>query len=156
MALPRMTVSGRLAADPELKFTQSGKAVTRIRVVASDRVKVGDEWKDGDTLWISVTCWDRLAENVAESTKKGDLVIVTGRLLTEEWTDREGNKRSAITMKADSVGADLTFRVLPHGGAAHAAVAEERGIPDPAGEDDPWAVTSRTTPVAGDQPSPAF
>lgn len=153
MSLPRMTVSGRLAADPELKFTQSGKAVTRIRVVASDRVKDGNDWKDGDTLWISVTCWDRLAENVAESTKKGDLVIVTGRLLTEEWTDREGNKRSAITMKAEAVGADLTFRVLPHGGAAHAATAADRGIPDPAAAaDDPWATPLPPALAPGAEP----
>jgi single-strand DNA-binding protein len=145
MSLPRITVAGRLADDPQLKFTQAGKAVCRLRIVASDRVKVGDEWKDGDTLWISATCWERLAENVAESTKKGDLVIVTGRLLTEEWTDRESNKRSAITLKVESLGADLAFRVLPHGGAAHAAAATDRGIPEQTPTDDPWA-TPATTP----------
>lgn len=147
MAVPRITISGRLAEDPELRFTQAGKAVCRLRLVASDRVKDGDQWKDGDTLWISATCWERLAENVAESTKKGDLVIVTGRLVTEEWTDREGNKRSAITLKVDTVGADLTFRTLPHGGKVHEDRAASVGAPT----DDPWA-TPATTEQA-DQPA---
>lgn len=142
MSVPRITLSGRLAQDPELKFTQQGKAVCRLRLVASDRVKDGNEWKDGDTLWISATCWDRLAENVAESTKKGDLVIVTGRLVTEEWTDREGTKRSAITLKVDTVGVDLTFRTLPHKGAAH----EERAAAVGAETTDPWASQPTTNP----------
>lgn len=149
MSVPRITIAGRLVDDPVLKFTQQGKAVTRLRLVASDRKKDGDKWVDGDQLWISATCWERLAENVAESTKKGDLVIVTGRLVTEEWVDREGSKRSAITLKVEAIGADLSFRVLPHGGAAHAAAATDRGIPDQTSSDDPWAVPG---PTPGSEP----
>lgn len=149
MSIPRITVAGRLADEPELKFTANGKAVCRLRLVASDKRKdeATGKWVDTDTLWISATCWEKVAENVAESTKKGDLLIVTGRIVTEEWSDREGNKRSAITMKIDAVAADLAFRVLPHGGAAHAAAATDRGIP----EQDPWA-----TPATAALPDPTF
>ena len=149
MSVPRVTVAGRLVDDPELKFTQQGKAVLRLRIVASDRKKDGDKWVDGDTLWISATAWEKLAENAAESLKKSDLVVVTGRLVTEEWNDREGNKRSAITLKVDQIAADLAFRVLPHGGAAHAAAAEDKGIP--AQTEDPWATPATTTQA--DQPA---
>jgi single-strand DNA-binding protein len=118
MALPRFAVDGRLAAEPELRFSQAGKAVARLRVVASDRRKNQNtgEWEDGDTLWLDVTCFDKLAENVCESVIKGDLILVSGKLRTEEWTDRDSNqKRSKITMVADSVAASLQFRQIPHG-----------------------------------------
>jgi single-strand DNA-binding protein len=146
MSVPRITVAGRLADDPSLKFAQSGKAVARLRLVASDRKKNEQTgtWEDADTLWISATCWDKLAENVAESTKKGDLVVVTGRLVTEEWTDREGNKRSAITLKVETVAADLQFRVLPHQGAAHQERAASLPGEQPAA--DPWATPERALP----------
>lgn len=118
MPVPRITVDGRMAADPELRFGQSGKAVSRLRLVAADRRKDerSGEWVDGDTLWIDVTCFGQLAENVAESVTKGDLVVVTGKLKTEEWNDRDsGQKRSKIVLLADTVAASLQFRMIPHG-----------------------------------------
>jgi single-strand DNA-binding protein len=147
MSVPRITVAGRLADDPSLKFAQSGKAVARLRLVASDRKKNEQTgtWEDADTLWISATCWDKLAENVAESTKKGDLVVVTGRLVTEEWTDREGNKRSAITLKVETVAADLQFRVIKHSDARGPQQDEKQ--PEAGG--DPWA-----TPAVDATPPP--
>lgn len=120
--LPRVTIDGRVAAEPELRFGQSGTAVCRLRLVAADRRKneSSGEWEDGDTLWLDATCFGKLAENVVESVKKGDLVLVYGKLRTEEWQDRDsGQKRSKVTMIADSVGAGLQFRVLPHAGSVH-------------------------------------
>jgi len=116
-------------ADPELRFSQSGTAVARLRVVASDRKKNEQtgEWEDSDTLWLDVTCFNKLAENLCESVQKGDLLLVRGKLRTEEWDDREtGQKRSKIAMIADSVGASLAFRVLPHAGETHARRVEQR------------------------------
>lgn len=142
MPVPRMTVEGRLAADPNLRFSQSGTAVASMRIVAADRRKNEQtgEWEDGDTLWLDVTCFNKLAENICESVQKGDLVVVHGRVRTEEWTDREsGQKRQKIAMIADTIGASLQFRVLPHGGETHAArarahtpVQEAYGPGDPA------------------------
>jgi single-strand DNA-binding protein len=114
--LPRITLEGRVVADPELRFGQSGTAVCKMRLVAADRKKEGDEWVDGDTLWMDVTCFKKLAENVVESVVKGDLVIVTGKIRTEEWEDRDsGGKRSKVAMIADTVSASLQFRIIPHG-----------------------------------------
>lgn len=120
--LPRITVECRLAADPELRFSQSGTAVARMRVVAADRRlnQQTNEWEDGDVLWLDVTAFKQLAENVVESVQKGDLVVITGKIKTEEWDDREtGQKRSKIAMIADTVSASLQFRVLPHAGETH-------------------------------------
>lgn len=107
--LPVVSIEGRVASDPELKFAASGTAVGRVRLVASSRKKEGDQWVDDKTLWINVTCFKSLAENVAGSLKKGDLVIANGRIQTEEW-ETDGQKRSAIVMIADSIGPSLVFK----------------------------------------------
>jgi single-strand DNA-binding protein len=108
-----------VAAEPELRFSNSGVAVAKLRVVAADRRKneSSGEWEDGDTLWIDVTCFKQLAENVVESVAKGDLLLVYGKLKTEEWTDRDsGGQRSKIVMIADVIAPSLQFRTIPHGG----------------------------------------
>ena len=108
-----------MVADPELKFGQgSGTAICKMRVVAADRRmnQQTKEWEDGDTLWMDVVCFKQLAENVVESVVKGDLIILTGKIKTEEWDDREtGAKRSKVAMVADTVSASLQFRTIPHG-----------------------------------------
>lgn len=127
--LPRIAVEGRLAADPELRFGPSGTAVARMRVVSADRRKNEStgQWEDSDTLWLDVTAFGKLAENLVESTQKGDLVVATGKLKTDEWQDRDsGQKRSKIVMIADTVAASLAFRVLPHAGATHQARAPQQ------------------------------
>lgn len=115
--LPRITVEGTAVADSELRFSQSGTAVGRLRLVAQDRKlnRETNEWEDGDQLWIDVTCFKQLAEHVAESVLKGDRVLVTGKIRTEEWNDREtGEKRSKVALIADSVAVSLQFRPVPH------------------------------------------
>jgi len=121
--LPRITLEGRVVADPELRFGQSGTPICRMRLVAADRRmnKQTNEWEDGDTLWMDVTAFKQLAENTVESVVKGDLVIVTGKIRTEEWDDKDtGGKRSKVSMIADTVSASLQFRVIPHGEARRA------------------------------------
>jgi single-strand DNA-binding protein len=137
MPLPRITVECRAVADPELRFASSGVAVGRLRLVASDRRKneAGD-WEDADTLWIDCTCFKQLAENVAESVVKGDLLVVTGKIRTESWETQDGEKRSKIAMIADTVSASMQFRQIPHGQKASRSSGRD--------DDDPWG--------RGDQP----
>lgn len=134
--LPQVTVEGRMVADPELRYSPSGVAVAKFRVVASSRKKVtedGEEkWVDDKTLWLQCTAFKRLAENIVESAQKGDLVVVTGRLQTDEWTTESNEKRSQIVCLADTVSLSLAFRTIPVGtGKA------ERSSAAPA--EDPWA-----------------
>jgi single-strand DNA-binding protein len=136
MPLPRSTVEGRVVADPELRFSPNGVAVCRIRLVAQDRRfnKETNGWEDGDTLWLSVTCFKQLAENVAEHIKKGDNVIAIGKERTDEWQDRETNeKRSANALIADDIGKSMKFGPKR---------AERSTASSPvSGEADPWGST---------------
>lgn len=106
---PVITVVGNLVADPDLRFTQSGQAVASMRLASTPRTKDKNtqEWTDGTTLWLGVTAWRQMAENCAESLRKGMSVIVVGRLQQRDYTTREGEKRSSYEIQADSIGPNL-------------------------------------------------
>jgi len=111
MSVPIITVTGRLTADPEIRFTPTGKAVTSFTVASNDRVKdeASGEWKDGDSCFIRCSVWDKLAENVAESLTRGVEVIVIGKLVQREYVDKDGAKRTAYEVKkVYHIGAAIT------------------------------------------------
>lgn len=145
--LPLVTIEGRCVDDPELRFSATGMAIGKMRVVASNRKKneVSGEWEDDKQLWIDVTCFRQLAENVAESIGKGDLITVVGRLQTESWENKEGEKRSRISVLADSIAASLQFRTIRHGEGKPDRSRDRSG-----GSSDPWA--SGTSSAASDEP----
>lgn len=134
--LPTVTVpEARVVNDPELRFAPSGTAVGSFRIVCNGRKYEDGKWvDDGKSLWLSITCFRQLAENVAESIRKGDLVSVTGKLQTDEWESEGGEKRSRTVMIADDVSASLKFRTVRHGEGQ----AERATAPEP---DDPWATS---------------
>jgi len=138
--LPLVTFEGKVVGDPDLRFTETGMAICKLRTVSNSRKfnKETNEWKDDKTCWLDVTCFRQLAENTAESIQDKDNVVVIGRLQTEEWTDKDGNKRSKQALIADSVGPALTWRA-----AGHSAKAE-RTASTPA--DDPWAGGQESEP----------
>ncbi|MDQ0992192.1 single-stranded DNA-binding protein [Streptomyces sp. V3I7] len=132
-----ITVVGNLVDDPELRFTPAGAAVAKFRVASTPRVydKQANEWKDGESLFLTCSVWRQAAENVAESLAKGMRVIVQGRLKQRSYEDREGVKRTVYELDVDEVGVSLaraTAKVTknPAGSGSRAAAA-------PA--DDPWA-----------------
>ena len=63
---PVITIVGNLTADPEIRFTASGAAVASFTVASTPRVRQGDEWVDGDPLFLRCSAWRQLGENVAE------------------------------------------------------------------------------------------
>lgn len=77
-----ITVVGNLVDDPELRFTPSGAAVAKFRVASTPRTfdRQTNEWKDGESLFLTCSVWRQAAENVAESLQRGMRVIVQGRL----------------------------------------------------------------------------
>ena len=105
-----ITLCGNITRDPELRFTPGGNAVTSfsIAVNRSVRDKKTSEWVD-EVDFFNVVAWFRLAENCAESLSKGDRVLVSGRLSQRSWEDKEGNKRYAVEVIANNVGASLEF-----------------------------------------------
>ena len=103
------TIVGNLVEDPELRFTQSGIAVTNLRVAVTQRIQQDGEWRDGDTSFLKVNVWRGQAEHLADSLTKGDRVMVTGRLRQRSWETPEGDKRSVTEIEADEVGASLKW-----------------------------------------------
>src|SRR5579864_3046677 len=92
----QITIVGNCVADPELRYTPTGHAVAKFTVASTPRFldKATNEWKDGDTLFLSCNIWRQAAENVAESLTRGMRVIVTGRLRQRSYETKEGEKRT--------------------------------------------------------------
>lgn len=102
--LNQTIVAGRLVRDPDLKYTQAGKAVCTGTVVNTRYFKGADGERREDSAFIGFQCWGPMAEFVGERLKKGRPVIVEGRLATQEWEDRQtGQKRSKTHIVAQRV-----------------------------------------------------
>lgn len=100
---------GKLASDVELRYSQAGKAYAKARIVV-ETPKVAGDWRgEKESTYYDVIAFGSLAENAAESLRKGDRVVVTGRAETEEWTARDGSHRTTNKLVATAVGADLRF-----------------------------------------------
>ncbi|WP_328344865.1 single-stranded DNA-binding protein [Micromonospora sp. NBC_00421] len=135
MSLPPIFGTARLLDDPELRFAPSGVAVCRVRLAFNSRKKndATGQWEDADTLFVDGTVFKQEAENVAESLTRGTEVVVYGRLKTEQYTTREGEKRSATKLMIDGIGPSLKFAT-----AKPQKLARSNGG-QPGGGNDPWA-----------------
>lgn len=104
MTLPQVTLTGNLTNDPELRYTGKGTALLKLRVACNERKKDDrGEWVDGRSAFLNVNAWGGKAERAAETLKKGDEVIVIGRLSIDKYTDKDGNERQSIEIDADQV-----------------------------------------------------
>ena len=105
----QITIAGNLVDDPELRFTPAGQPVARFRVASTPRFldKSTNEWKDGDSLFLTCNVWRQAAENVAESLTRGMRVIVSGRLRQRSYETKEGEKRTVYEVEVDDVGPSL-------------------------------------------------
>lgn len=99
--LNRVVLQGRLGNDPELKTTPSGVEVVSLNV-ACDRDRK-DANGERQTDWISVQAWRNTAKFISQYFTKGSSILVEGRLQTRSYTDKDGNKRTAFDVVADSV-----------------------------------------------------
>lgn len=156
MSLPTMNGTARLIDDPELRFgAGSGKAVVKVRLAFNSRKKdpASGEWVDDASFFIDGKAFDRAAENIAESLQRGLEVVVSGRLKTESWEDRQtGDKRSKAVLLIDSIGPALRSATAKVSKASSSsgqqAYAQARQAQGQASVQDPW---SSSTP--GGQPA---
>ena len=143
-----LTIRGRLTADPELRFTPSGAAVTNFTIAAnaSKFDRQTNEWKDEPTKFWRCAAWNQgkliRAENIANMLKKGDSVIVHGELTTRNYETKEGEKRSADELRVESIGKDLTYHGQPYA----------QNDQPPAAQSDPWATPPANTGGWGNGP----
>jgi len=144
-----ITVVGNLTEDPELRYTPSGAAVAKFKVASTPRTfdKQTGQWVDGEALFLPCNAWRQLAENVAESLKRGSRVVVQGALKQRTYETREGEKRTVFELEVEEVGASLKFATATvskvsrsntgHGGGHAARPAAAAAAP----ADDPWSTT---------------
>ena len=104
--LPNLNIailSGRLVREPELRYTQQGKPVTKFRLATDRNYKDSlGNWQK-ETLFIDITTWGQLAERVHSQLRKGSPVIVQGYLRMREWTTQDNQKRQVVEIVARSV-----------------------------------------------------
>lgn len=106
-----ITLIGNLTADPELRYTQTGRAVANFTVASTPRYRDNStgEWKDGEATFMRCNIWQSAAENVAESLTRGARVIVSGRLKQRSYESREGDKRTVTELAVDEIGPSLRY-----------------------------------------------
>ena len=106
-----LTIVGNLTADPELRFTPNGVAVSNFTIASTPRVfdNASKEWKDGEALFMRCNVWKDAAENVADSLYKGVRVIATGKIKQRSWEDKDGNKRTTVELDVEELGPSLKF-----------------------------------------------
>lgn len=99
-------ITGRVGGEVELRDAASPWAT--FRMGCTPRLVRGGEWGDEQTIWVTVSCSHRLAEHVRLSLRKGDPVIVGGRLRSRRWVDANGVEHEQLQIRATTVGHDLT------------------------------------------------
>jgi single-strand DNA-binding protein len=136
-----LTLVGNLVDDPELRFTPAGVAVAKFRIASTPRTfdKQTNEWKDGESLFLTCSVWRQAAENCAESLQRGMRVIIQGRLKQRSYEDNGGVKRTVYELDVDEVGPSLrsaTAKVTKansNGGGQQARQQQGSGSGDPWG-----------------------
>tara|TARA_Y100001963_G_scaffold142248_1_gene211516 strand:+ start:727 stop:1224 length:498 start_codon:yes stop_codon:yes gene_type:complete len=102
-----ITLTGQMM-EPEMRTTQTGKNVAKARMVVKT-------YGDNDDMWISVTAWENLAQNLVASfpsTSKTIRVTVSGRLQEDKWTGQDGNEKKAMSVTADNIAVALDYQTI--------------------------------------------
>lgn len=131
LSLPNIFGTARLVTDPEIKFSSTGSAICKMRLVFVERKRIEEKWVDGATTFLDAVAFGQLGETAGDTLVKGNEVVVSGRLKGTEWKSKTGEKRTGMDFILDEIA--LTLRR----GAA------QRSTPTTAGKADPW-----TAPVA--------
>jgi single-strand DNA-binding protein len=144
-----ITVVGNLTDDPELRFVPSGAACAKFRVASTPRTldKASGEWRDGEPLFLACTVWRQMAENVAESLKRGARVIVSGRLKQRSY-EKDGEKRTVFELEVDEVGPSLKYATAKVQRMSRPSSPDGPGSTAPGVGGDPWASASGAAPGA--------
>jgi len=130
MSVNKVILVGRLGADPEQRSTQSGTAVTNMRLATNRNWTDNNGQKQEDTEWHRIVVFGKTAEACGEYLEKGRQVYVEGRIQTDEWEDNDGNQRYTKEVVARNV------QFLSGGSDAGPAPQQDDGCPAPSGDKD--------------------
>jgi single-strand DNA-binding protein len=145
--LNKVTLIGRLGADPEVRYMPQGGAITTIGLATSRRWKdkVSGERKEA-TEWHRVVFFNRIAEVAGEYLKKGSQIYVEGRLQTRKWQDKEGHDRYTTEI----IGEEMHMLDTRSGGTGHFPDSQ----PNMAGQPPvSSSANARTTPPMNSSPA---
>ncbi|MDI9588202.1 MAG: single-stranded DNA-binding protein [Acidobacteriota bacterium] len=129
-----MTITGNLTADPDLRYTSSGKAKAEFTIADNRRRKNPQtgQWEDaGETLFMRCEAWDAHAENIANTLVKGQKVYAVGSVKQENYETRDGQKRTVYKLKVNDIGV-----VIPR--YANSRQASQAARPDAHSENVQW------------------
>lgn len=136
--------------------TPEGLAITSFRLASSQRRfdRGQDKWVDGDTNWYTVTTFRQLAANAAVSIKKGERVVVTGRLKVRDW--EAGGKRGVnVDVEADALGHDLSWGTAAFSRGAGAATSETSAAASaPGGPPESFPTAAELEAIVDGAPAP--
>lgn len=123
MALPTITAQGNLVFEPDFQVTASGISRCKLRIACNERKKADNGvWSDGDTSYFDVVLWRGLAEAAADAFKKGQPILVVGKVRVSKYEDKNGVERTAVEITADEI----------------AAVVKANKAKETSPESDPW------------------
>src|SRR5690349_11455840 len=121
--LNKVMLIGRLGKDPEMRYTQSGTAVTTFTLATNRYGKSAEGTQQEETDWHTIVAWDKLAETCNQYLQKGRLVYVEGRLQTRSWDSQDGQKR----YKTEVVASDMQILDSRQDGAGGGANGNGNG-----------------------------
>jgi single-strand DNA-binding protein len=129
---------GTVVTDPILRRV-GDQQVFKFRVASNSRRRTAEgSWEAGNSLFVNVNCWGRLADGVSGVLIKGDPVVVVGHVYTSEYDDREGNRRSSVEVRATAIGPDLarsTVRIEQRKRGEDGDAVDGRATDDAVGDD---------------------
>jgi len=102
-SLNKVQIIGNLGADPEMRFTANGQAVSTFNVAVNRRYQTRDGERREETEWVRCVAWAKLAELVSQYVTKGSQIYVEGRMQTRQWEDKEGQRRYTTEVVANDV-----------------------------------------------------
>lgn len=137
-----ITIHGGLTAPPELRYGQSGVAIAAGTIASTDRYldRQTNEWRDGRSLYVRYSAFKELAENIAASgLDKGSQVVVTGKLHTRSYKDRDGNPKSVTELEVTDFAVSLKRAVAEVTKSGPATPKAQARAEVAAGVAEPWS-----------------
>jgi single-strand DNA-binding protein len=110
----KVILIGNLGSDPEVRYLESGSAVAKFSIATTESYTNKSGERVDNTEWHRIELWEGLAKVAEKYLKKGNQVYIEGRIRTDNWTDKDGQQKSGVTIRANS----MTLLGGPAGGGA--------------------------------------
>lgn len=127
-----LTLSGNVVSEPIAKQTKNGDAFLTFRMAVNEKRWTQDGWQEGEPQFFSVTAFRSLAANAYHSLKKGQAVIVSGRLRITQYEGKDGTMRTSAQVDAHDIGASLRFGQTTFAKCAHPTLPSNDRLADEA------------------------